>query len=63
MDFLTWVWFYYILDLSCGLIKLVNQAKLSLEKCEDVLELSVKQYVMQLSPTSLGQIMCDLWKT
>ena len=46
-----------------GLIKLINQAELSLEKYEDALEWSVKQYVMQLSPTSLGQIMCDLWKT
>ena len=53
-------WTYF--DMGCGLIKLINQAELSLEKYEDALEWSVKQYVMQLSPTSLGQIMCDLWK-
>ena len=44
------------MDLLNELIK----QELLLEKYEDVLELSIKQYVMQLSPTSLGQIMCDL---
>ena len=38
----------------------INQAELSLEKYEDVLELSVEQYVMQLSSISLCQIMYDL---
>ena len=51
---------YYTLDLGCGLIKWINQAELLLEKYEDV---SVKHYEMQLSPTFLGQIMCDLWNT
>ena len=35
---------------------------MSLDKYEDILELSVKQFVMQSSPTSLGQIMCGVWK-
>ena len=47
MDFF---WFYYSLDLDCGLIKWVNQGEMSLEKYEDLLELSVKQFVMQSSP-------------
>ena len=33
-----------------------------LEKYEDFLELSVKQFVMQSSPVSLGQIMFWVWK-
>ena len=33
-----------------------------LEKYEDFLELSVKQFVIQSNPTSLGQIMCSFWK-
>ena len=53
---LHWTW---VVDWLNELIK----QELLLEKYEDVLELSIKQYVMQLSPTSLGQIMCDLWKT
>ena len=44
------------MDLLNELIK----QELLLEKYEGVLELSIKQYVMQLSPISLGQIMCDL---
>ena len=63
LDSLTGLWLYYTLDLVCGLIKWINQAELLLEKYDDVLELSVQQYVMQLSPTSVGQIMSDLWKT
>ena len=55
-------WFYYTLDLDCGLIKWINQGKMSLEKYEDLLELSVKQFVMQSSPSSLGQIMWGMWK-
>ena len=43
-------WFYYTLDLDCGLIKWVNQGEMSLEKYEDLLELSVKQFVMQSNP-------------
>ena len=34
-----------------------------LEKYEDVLELSVKQFVIQSSPISPGHIMCGLCKT
>ena len=34
-----------------------------LENYEDFLELSVKQFVIQSSPISLGQIMCGVWKT
>ena len=33
-----------------------------LEKYEDFLELSVKQFVIQSNITSLGQ-MCGVWKT
>ena len=55
-------WFYYTLDLDCELIKWINQGEMSLEKYEDLLELSVKQFVMQSSPSSLGQIMWGVWK-
>ena len=34
-----------------------------LEKYEDFLELSVKQFVIQTNPISLGQTMCGVWKT
>ena len=33
-----------------------------LESYEDFLELSVKQFVIQSSPTSLGEIIWDVWK-
>ena len=36
---------------------------MSLEKYEDFLELSFKQFVIQSSPISLSQIMCGVWKT
>ena len=55
-------WFYYTLDLDCGLIKWINQGEMSLEKYEDLLELSVKQFVMQSSLSFLGQIMWGVWK-
>ena len=42
---------------------MVNQEKMPLENYEDFLELSVKQFVIQSSPVSLGQIMCIVWKT
>ena len=32
-----------------------------LKNYEDFLELSVKQFVIQSSPISLGQIMCGVW--
>ena len=56
-------WFYYILGLDCGLIKWINEGEMSLEKYEDILELSVKQFVMKSSLASLGQIMWGVWKT
>ena len=34
-----------------------------LEKYEDFLELSAKQFVIQTNPISLGQTMCGVWKT
>ena len=46
-----------------GLIKLNNQGEIPLEKYEDFLELTGKQYIMQSSPISLGHIMCGLCKT
>ena len=55
-------WFYYTLDLDCGLIKWINEGEMSLEKYEDLLELSVEQFVMQSGPSSLGQIMWGVWK-
>ena len=35
---------------------------MSLEKYEDSLESSVKQFVIQSNPISQGQIMCGVWK-
>ena len=35
----------------------------ALEKNEGVLEISVKQFVIESSPTSPGQIMRGVWKT
>ena len=34
-----------------------------LDKYKDFLELSVKQFVIQSNPISLGQIMCGVWKS
>ena len=36
---------------------------MTLGKCGDFLELSVKQLVIQSSPVSLGQIIRGMWKT
>ena len=36
---------------------------MSLEKYEDFIELSVKQFVIQSNPISLGQILCDVRKS
>ena len=33
-----------------------------IKKYEGILELSIKQFLTQPSPTSLGQVMCDVWK-
>ena len=41
-------------------VKLINQVGTSLENYEYLLELSVKQLVIQSSPISLGQIICGL---
>ena len=45
-----------------GLKKWTNQEEMPLEKCEDFLGLSVKQFVVQSNPISLSQIMCGVWK-
>ena len=55
-------WFYYTLDLDCGLIKWINEGEMSLEKYEDLLELYARQFVIQSSPSSLGQIIWGVWK-
>ena len=36
---------------------------MSLRKYEDFLELSIKQFIIQSSPISVGQIICVMWKT
>ena len=35
---------------------------MALENCEDFLETFVKQFVIQSSPISIGQIMCGVQK-
>ena len=35
---------------------------MSLGKYEDFIELSIKQFVIQLSPIYLGQIICVVWE-
>ena len=52
-----------LLYIGVGLKKWINQEEMALEKYEDFLELSVKQFVIQSNPISLGQIMCGVWKT
>ena len=42
------------------LIKCNNQAEVPLQKYEDFVELSVKQFVTQSSLISLGQIICGV---
>ena len=44
--------------IGVGLKKWINQEEMALEKYEDFLELSVKQFEIQSNPISLGQIMC-----
>ena len=51
-----------LLYIGVGLKKWINQEEMPLEKYEDFLELSVKQFVIQSNPISLGQIMCGVWK-
>ena len=51
-----------LLYIGVGLKKWINQEEMSLEKYEDSLESSVKQFVIQSNPISQGQIMCGVWK-
>ena len=51
-----------LLYIGVGLKKWINQEEMSLEKYEDFLELSAKQFLIQSNPISLGQIMCGVWK-
>ena len=45
----------FLLYIKLGLIKVINQEEMSLEKYEDFLELSIiKQFVIQSSPIFLG---------
>ena len=52
-----------LFHIGLGLLKWINQAEMTLGKCGDFLELSVKQLVIQSSPVSLGQIIRGMWKT
>ena len=61
MDYLTGLGLI-LLQIGLELKKWINQEEMPLEKYEDFLELSVKQFVMQSSPVSLGQIMFWVWK-
>ena len=54
-----------LLYIGIGLKKWINQEEMPLEKYEDFLKLSVKQFyklqsntILQSNPISLGQIMC-----
>ena len=51
-----------LLSIELELKKWIDQEEMPLEKYEDFLELSVKQFVIQSNPISLGQIMCGVWK-
>ena len=57
-----------LLYIGIGLKKWINQEQMPLEKYEDFLKLSVKQFyklqsntILQSNPISLGQIMCVVW--
>ena len=52
-----------LLSVGLGLKKWINQEEMPLENYEDFLELFVKEFVIQLSPISLGQTMCGVWET
>ena len=62
MDYLTGLGLI-LLYIRLGLIKWINQAEMLLEKYEDFLELTVKQFVIQTKSNSLGEMMCGVWKT
>ena len=49
--------------IGVGLKKWINQEEMPLEKYEDFIELSVKQFVIQSNPISLGQILCGVRKS
>ena len=55
LDYLTGLGLI-LLCIGLGSIKWNNQAEMPLEKHEDCLEVSVKQSVIQSSPTCLGQM-------
>ena len=59
LDYLTGLGLIW-LDIGLGLIKCNNQAEVPLQKYEDFVELSVKQFVTQSSLISLGQIICGV---
>ena len=52
-----WLILFYV---GLELIKRINQVDMPLEQHVDFLELSVKQFVIQPNPFSLGQIMRDV---
>ena len=62
LDYLTGLGLI-LLYIGLGLIKWINQAETPLENYEDFFELSVKQFVIQSSSISLGQVMCGVWKS
>ena len=49
--------------IGVGLKKWINQEEMPLEKYEDFIELSVKQFVIQSNLISLGQILCGVRKS
>ena len=51
-----------LLYIGVGLIKWINQEEMLLEKYDEFLELSFKQFIIQSNPISLGQTMCGIWK-
>ena len=59
MDYLTGLGLIW-LDIGLGLTKCNNQAEVPLQKYEDFVELSVKQFVTQSSLIFLGQITCGV---
>ena len=61
----TWTTYFtelglILLYIGLGLIKLINQSCMLLEKYEEFHELSVEQLFIQSSPVPLGQVMCGV---
>ena len=52
-----------LLQIRLWIEEINGPRQMPLEKYEDFLELSVKQFGIQSSPISLGQIMWGIWKT